>query len=170
MLGALKNIGASFSGVGTSLVPVAQSTAMKTGEDAMMDEGGEQELSPMEQFVEVLQGMYDSLLTIRDDIAYIAGAQILEERGSGADERDIAIGAEDRGEDDKEEDKEKSGILTSLAGIFKGLDMGYGDKMNIDDVDYRWVDDRIKYYRNHGRLLTKDEMRVANYLCKKYKA
>ena len=47
--------------------------------------------------------------------------------------RDQSIGAEDRGEDDddKEEDKQKSGILGSLAGVFKGLDMGFGDKMKM---------------------------------------
>ena len=46
--------------------------------------------------------------------------------------RDQSIGAEDRGEDDdKEEEKESKGILGSLAGIFKGLDMGFGDKMKM---------------------------------------
>ena len=61
-------------------------------------------------------------------------------------------------------------IIGKLMKLGTAIEMYYGDKMNIDDVDYRWVDDRIKYYRNHGRLLTKDEMRVANNLWTKYKA
>ena len=59
-------------------------------------------------------------------------------------------------------------IFGKLMKLGTAIEMYYGDKMNIDDVDYRWVDDRIKYYRNHGRLLTKDEMRVANNLWMKY--
>ena len=47
--------------------------------------------------------------------------------------------------------------------------MYYGEKMNIDDVDYRWVDDRINYLQSEGRKLSKDEMRVANNLWAKYK-
>ena len=40
--------------------------------------------------------------------------------------------------------------------------------MNIDNVDYRWVNDRIEYYEGEDRLLTKDEMLVANNLWTKY--
>ena len=48
------------------------------------------------------------------------------------------------------------------------LEMYFGEKMNIDHFDYRWVDDRIKYYRDDGRLLNKDEMKRANDYWKKY--
>ena len=41
--------------------------------------------------------------------------------------------------------------------------------MDIDDVDYRWVDDRINYLESEGRKLSKDEMRVANNLWNKFK-
>ena len=47
--------------------------------------------------------------------------------------------------------------------------MHYGPKMNIDDKDYRWVNDRIEYYQNDDRLLTKEEMKYANNLWKHYK-
>ena len=48
------------------------------------------------------------------------------------------------------------------------IEMYYGEKMNIDNFDYRWVDDRIKYYRDDGRLLNKEEMSRANSLWNKY--
>ena len=61
-------------------------------------------------------------------------------------------------------------IIGKLMKLGTAIEMYWGPGMDIDDPDYRWVDDRIKYYRNHGRLLTKDEMRVANNLWTKYKA
>ena len=59
-------------------------------------------------------------------------------------------------------------IFGKLKKLGTAIEMYYGEKMNIDHFDYRWVDDRIKYYRDDGRLLTKDEMRVANNLWMKY--
>ena len=47
--------------------------------------------------------------------------------------------------------------------------MYYGDQMNIDDLDYRWVNDRIEYYEGEERLLSKEEMLKANDLWNKYK-
>ena len=35
------------------------------------------------------------------------------------------------------------GKLKRLATV---IEMYYGEKMNIDDPEYRWVDDRIQYY------------------------
>ena len=43
-----------------------------------------------------------------------------------------------------------------------------GPEMNIDDHDYRWVNDRIEYYESEERLLNKEEMTMANKLWKKY--
>ena len=40
--------------------------------------------------------------------------------------------------------------------------------MDIDNVEYRWVNDRIEYYEKDERLLTKDEMKAANGFWKKY--
>jgi hypothetical protein len=48
--------------------------------------------------------------------------------------------------------------------------MYYGGDMDIDNMEYRWVDDRIRYYENDYRLLTKQEMQIANLYWKKYGA
>tara|TARA_Y100000034_G_scaffold95124_1_gene115437 strand:+ start:181 stop:426 length:246 start_codon:yes stop_codon:yes gene_type:complete len=39
---------------------------------------------------------------------------------------------------------------------------------DIDDTEIRWVDDRIKNWQTDDRLLTQDEMRVANNLWNLY--
>jgi hypothetical protein len=44
-----------------------------------------------------------------------------------------------------------------------------GSSMSIDDIEYRWVNDRIEYYEGEERLLTKSEMEHANELWNKYK-
>jgi hypothetical protein len=46
--------------------------------------------------------------------------------------------------------------------------MYYGGDMDIDNMEYRWVDDRIKHYEKKNRLLTKQEMSIANLYWKKY--
>ena len=61
-------------------------------------------------------------------------------------------------------------IFGKLKKLGTAIEMYYGTKMNIDNVDYRWVNDRIEYYRNEGRLLTKEEMQMANNLWTKYGA
>ena len=33
---------------------------------------------------------------------------------------------------------------------------------SIDDVELRWVSDRIEYWNSEERILTKDEMQIAN--------
>ena len=59
-------------------------------------------------------------------------------------------------------------IFGKLKKLGTAIEMFYGPKMNIDDLDYRWVNDRIEYYEGEDRLLTKDEMLVANNLWTKY--
>ena len=59
-------------------------------------------------------------------------------------------------------------IFGKLMKLGTAIEMHFGEKMNIDQFDYRWVDDRIKYYRDDGRLLNKDEMTRANNLWNKY--
>ena len=56
------------------------------------------------------------------------------------------------------------GVLMKLKKLGTAIEMKKGPSMNIDDHDYRWVDDRINYLQSEGRKLTKDEMRVANNL------
>ena len=60
-------------------------------------------------------------------------------------------------------------LFGKMRKLASAIEMYYGEKMNIDDLDYRWVDDRIEYYQNDDRLLTKEEMKYANNLWKHYK-
>ena len=39
---------------------------------------------------------------------------------------------------------------------------------SIDDVELRWVTDRIEYYESEERVLSKSEMQIANLYWKKY--
>ena len=39
---------------------------------------------------------------------------------------------------------------------------------SIDDTDLRWVSDRCEYYESEERILSKDEMLVANNLYRKF--
>ena len=39
---------------------------------------------------------------------------------------------------------------------------------SIDDTDLRWVSNRLEYYESEERILSSDEMRVANNLWNKY--
>ena len=61
------------------------------------------------------------------------------------------------------------GVMMKLKKLGTAIEMYYGEKMNIDDVDYRWVDDRINYLQSEGRKLNKDEMIYANSLWNKFK-
>ena len=55
-------------------------------------------------------------------------------------------------------------IFGKLKKLGTAIEMKKGPEMNIDDHDYRWVNDRIEYYEGEERLLTKDEMIQANEL------
>ena len=61
-------------------------------------------------------------------------------------------------------------IFGKLRKLGTAIEMYYGSSMDIDNVDYRWVNDRIRYYENDYRLLTKQEMQIANLYWKKYGA
>ena len=50
------------------------------------------------------------------------------------------------------------------------IEMFKGPEMSIDDTEHYWVNDRIEYYETDGRLLTKEEMKMANEMWKKYGA
>ena len=60
-------------------------------------------------------------------------------------------------------------IFGKLKKLGTAIEMYWGESMNIDDVQYRWVNDRIEYYEHESRLLNKDEMIKANELWNKYK-
>ena len=71
--------------------------------------------------------------------------------------------------DDKPIDKEYwDRIFGKLKKLATAIEMYYGPSMDIDNVEYRWIDDRIKYYEMNDRLLTKQEMKIANFYWKKY--
>ena len=59
-------------------------------------------------------------------------------------------------------------IFGKMRRLGTAIEMFHGSDMNIDDLDYRWVNDRIEYFDKNKRLLTKDEMTIANNLWKKY--
>ena len=60
-------------------------------------------------------------------------------------------------------------IFGKMKKLATAIEMYYGGDMDIDNQEYRWVDDRIRYYENDYRLLTKQEMQIANLYWKKYK-
>ena len=59
-------------------------------------------------------------------------------------------------------------IFGKMKKLATAIEMYYGGDMDIDNLEYRWVDDRIKHFDERKRLLTKDEMTIANNLWKKY--
>ena len=59
-------------------------------------------------------------------------------------------------------------VFGKLKKLGTAIEMYYGGDMDIDNQEYRWVDDRIRYYEKKNRLLNKQEMRIANFYWKKY--
>ena len=59
-------------------------------------------------------------------------------------------------------------VFGKLKKLGTAIEMHFGSSMDIDNVDYRWVDDRIEYYVLDNRLLTQEEMTMANEMWKKY--
>ena len=59
-------------------------------------------------------------------------------------------------------------VFGKMKKLGTAIEMYYGASMDIDNVEYRWIDDRIKYYEKDDRLLTKQEMKIANFYWKKY--
>ena len=71
--------------------------------------------------------------------------------------------------DEKVLDRKKWDIIFGkLKKLGTAIEMYYGVHMDIDNVEYRWVSDRIEYYESEERLLTKQEMKIANLYWKKY--
>ena len=68
----------------------------------------------------------------------------------------------------KNGDTPRGMLIMKLKKLGTAIEMYKGPSMSIDDVDYRWVNDRIEYYRDDGRLLNKEEMSRANSLWNKY--
>ena len=71
--------------------------------------------------------------------------------------------------DDKVFNKEKWYIIFGkLKKLGTAIEMHFGERMNIDHPEYRWVTDRIEYYESQDRLLTPEEMSTANEMWKRY--
>ena len=59
-------------------------------------------------------------------------------------------------------------IFGKMKKLATAIEMYYGGDMDIDNQEWRWIDDRIKMYYEKDRLLTKQEMDIANLYWKKY--
>ena len=59
-------------------------------------------------------------------------------------------------------------VLMKIKKLGTAIEMYHGPSMDIDNQEYRWVDNRIKYYESEERLLTKQEMDIAILYWKKY--
>ena len=59
-------------------------------------------------------------------------------------------------------------LIMKLKKLATAIEMKKGPSMNIDDHDYRWVDDKINYLESEGKLLNKDDMERANDLWTMY--
>ena len=70
--------------------------------------------------------------------------------------------------DDKPTFQKWNIIFGKLKKLGTAIEMYYGGDMDIDNIEYRWVDDRIKHYEKRNRLLNKQEMQIANLYWKKY--
>ena len=59
-------------------------------------------------------------------------------------------------------------VFQKIMKLSEAIQTHFGEKMSIDNFDYRWCEDRVERYRDEGRLLNKDEMARANNLWNKY--
>ena len=63
-------------------------------------------------------------------------------------------------------------LIMKLKKLATAIEVSKGPGMDIDDVQYRWVDDRIQMMEKQkagesgGRMITKEEMVTANDLWK----
>ena len=53
-------------------------------------------------------------------------------------------------------------------GVLVDLIMECKPNYDIDDPEIRWITDRINYWQTDDRILTKEEMQIANLYWKKY--
>ena len=59
-------------------------------------------------------------------------------------------------------------LIMKLKKLATAIEMQKGPEMNIDDSDYRWVDDRIRFMERDEYELTKENMEQANELWRIY--
>tara|TARA_B100000287_G_C20315305_1_gene655526 strand:+ start:307 stop:555 length:249 start_codon:yes stop_codon:yes gene_type:complete len=58
-------------------------------------------------------------------------------------------------------------IFAKMNTLLVAMESAKGN-YDIDDPEIRWVTDRIEYWNGEERILTKDEMQIANLYWKKY--
>ena len=68
----------------------------------------------------------------------------------------------------KNYDTPKGMLIMKLKKLATAIEMKKGPSMSIDDYDYRWVDDKIKYLESNTITLTKENMEQANELWRIY--
>ena len=68
----------------------------------------------------------------------------------------------------KNYDTPKGMLIMKLKKLATAIEMYKGPSMSIDDVDYRWVDDRIRFMERDDLELTKKDMKQANELWRLY--
>ena len=69
----------------------------------------------------------------------------------------------------KNYDTPKGMLIMKLKKLATAIEMKKGPSMSIDDYDYRWVDDKIKYLESNTITFTKENMEQANELWRIYK-
>ncbi len=69
----------------------------------------------------------------------------------------------------KNGDTAKGMLIMKLKKLATAIEMKKGPSMSIDDYDYRWVDDKIKYLESNTITFTKENMEQANELWRIYK-
>ena len=62
----------------------------------------------------------------------------------------------------KNYDTPRGMLIMKLKKLATAIEMQKGPEMNIDDSDYRWVDDRIRFMERDEYELTKEMMEQAN--------
>jgi len=60
-------------------------------------------------------------------------------------------------------------MFTKMNLLLEVIEKAKGPSMSIDDKEYRWVSDRIEYWNAEERVLSSEEMNLANHYWKKYK-
>ena len=68
----------------------------------------------------------------------------------------------------KNGDTPRGMLIMKLKKLATSIEMQKGPEMNIDDSDYRWVDDRIRFMERDEYELTKENMEQANELWRIY--
>ena len=68
----------------------------------------------------------------------------------------------------KNYDTPRGMLIMKLKKLATAIEMQKGPEMNIDDSDFRWVDDRIRFMERDDLELTKKDMKQANELWRIY--